>query len=298
MTLPSQTLSVVVVARQFDDDLRRCLTALLEQDRAPDEIVVGVGGRPGEAAAIVERFPSARIVEGACWDGLAELRARAVAETTGDIVALTDVYCCARGDWARRLLGQPWASVAAVGGVVAPLPRRRQADWAAFLCEYAAHLPGRTAGPAAILSGNNVAFRRDALLRAQIIGRPAFWKTLALQRLAAVGERFRVDPQLVVYHWRTQALGAFVRQRYLHGRCFAGQQAAGQSRSRRLLRAAREPLVPIVLFARLAGSLRGNELQRTFWNGLPFQTLFQAAWAWGELTGYLGGSGDACRLES
>ena len=293
-------LSVVIAARDAAEQIVPCLAALEAQARTDVEVLVADASRDGTAEVVERAFPWARLVRGDVGSGLAELRAAGLARARGRIVAFTDVYCRVSPDWVARLLGQPWATCAAVGGVVVPERRTRPAEWAAFLCEYAPHLPPAPAGGTTLLPGNNVAFRRDALERAGLVGGRQFWKVFALWRLASLGERFRADPGLVVHHYRPTPAPEFAHQRYLHGRCFGAnrvrqERPARRRWVRRLARAASCPAVPLLLTARLVAAVHGNRrYRRALWRSLPYAVLFNVAWGWGELDGYLRGAGDAC----
>jgi GT2 family glycosyltransferase len=148
-----------------------------------------------------------------------------------------------------------------------------------------------------ILLGNNVGFRRDALEAAGVVEAPEFWKTFAVWRLREHGYRCWMDPKLVVTHDRATPTGEFTRNRYLNGRCFAGNRAAADPLRRRVLRAATCPLLPLIFAARQFWALRGHADYRAHWvRSLPAGLLFHAAWAVGEFDGYLRGSGNACAL--
>lgn len=291
-------LSVVIAARNAVGSIVPCVVALEAQAQPDMEVLVADASEDGTAELMTRRFPWVRLVRCPTGSSLAELRAAALAASEGEIVAFTDVYCRVEADWVQRLSQEPWQSYAAAGGVVAPAPRTRLTDWAAFLCEYAPHLPASLslpAGPATLLPGNNIAFRRDALVRAQLVGEREFWKVFALWRLAALGERFWVDPGLVVRHDRSTPTSEFAYHRYLHGRCFGANRTATRPWVYKLARAATCPAVPLLLTARLVHAVHGHRtFRRVLWQSLPFSVLFHVAWGWGELEGYLRGPGEAC----
>ncbi len=288
-------LSVVIATRNAMEYIEPCLAALEPQIRDDTEVVVADGSRDGTAERIEQAFPWARLVRGSARDSLGELRATALANTHGDIVAFTDVYCRVSPGWMDRLRQEPWHMYAAIGGAVVPVPRRRLSEWAAFLCEYGPFLPPVPAGQASNLSGNNIAFRRDALERAGLIGEREFWKVFALWRLRALGERFGTDPGLLVHHSRTTHLTEFTYHRYLHGRCFGARRAATRSWLYKCARAGSCPALPLLLTVRLVRAVHGNQsYRRVLWQSMPFAVLYHAAWAWGELLGYLRGSADTC----
>jgi glycosyltransferase involved in cell wall biosynthesis len=289
------SLSIVIATRDMARETASCLVALEPQARPPTEVLVADGSRDGSAELIERQFPWVRVVRGRVGAGLAELRATGLAEAHGDVIAFTDPHGQVSSNWVERLRAAPWQRFAAVGGVVAPPSCRCLSDWAAFLCEYGPHLPSQPPGPAMILPGNNVGFRHEALERAGLIGEREFWKTFVLWRLARRGERFWVDPCLVVHRRRTTAPLAFIRERYLHGRCFGANRAAHRSQPYRLARALSCLVVPELHTTRLIQTVSPDVNYRgALWRSLPYLAAFNAAWALGELIGYLLGGGDAC----
>jgi hypothetical protein len=275
--------------------IAECLSALGRQAEAGTEILVVA--RPGAAAAqaIEHAFPWARVVRGPARSGAGELRAAGLAQARGEIVAFTDP-CCRVGDgWMARVCAQPWERYAAVGGVVLPHGLDGAADWAAFLADYGWFLPPVPSGEVGNLPGNNVAFRRQALERAGLVGEPELWKVFALKRLSAQGERFWSDRDLRVYHQRSGSTLEHARRSYVQGRCYGGQRARDTVWGERLVRAATCPALPLVLTARVVQAVRGKPgFRAALWRSLPLLVALQTAWAWGELHGYMVGPGRAC----
>jgi glycosyltransferase involved in cell wall biosynthesis len=288
-------LSVVIASRDNPEELAACLDALAPQVNDEVEVLVVDASRNSSRQPVERTSGSVHILRAPVGCGLAQLRAAGLAHSAGTVVAFTDACCRVDAGWVERLRGQPWHTYAVVGGAVLPAPEPGLADWAAFLVEYGPYLPPRPAGEASQLPGNNVAFRRDALERAGLVGAPEFWKAFALPRLAAQGACGWFDPDLVVHHYRSAPAREWATLRYLHGRCFGANRAAASRRRWRLARAAMSPLVPFVLTARLVRTVQSKPAgRRHLWRSLPVLLAFHIAWAWGELDGYLRGRGDAC----
>jgi glycosyltransferase involved in cell wall biosynthesis len=288
-------LSVVIAARDTRADVDGCLAALAPQVDARTEVLVACGSDDGTAELVEQDFPWAQPVRCPAGSGLGVLRARGLALSTGDLVVFLDVYCRVPFDWLARWRDEPWDRYAVVGGLVEPAPRIRLAEWAAFLTEYGPHLPPQPAAEATQLTGNNVAFRRDALEQADLIGVGEFWKTFAVWVLRERGEHCWTDPRQVVCHVRDTQLGDFTRHRYWHGRCFGATRMDGHPWRQRLAHAASCPAVPLLLTARLVRDVYPHSpYRRVLWQSLPFAILYHMAWALGELDGYVRGAGPAC----
>jgi len=294
--VPAERLvSVLIAARDTRADTAECLSTLAPQVDSRTEVLVACGSDDGTAELVEQEFPWAQPLRCPVGTGFGELRARALASCTGDPIVFLDVYCRVGPGWLARWRDEPWDRYAAVGGLVEPAPRATLAEWAAFLSEYGGYLPPLPAGEADHLTGNNVAFRRDALEQAGLIGASAFWKTFAVWAVAERGERCWTDPRQVVRHIRSVKPGDFTLHRYWHGRCFGATRTRGSSWGVRLARAATCPAVPLLLTARLVRDVQPNRAyRRRLWQSLAFAALYHAAWALGELDGYLRGAGSAC----
>lgn len=292
-------ISVIVPSRDTPAQTRECLALLAPQLDTNSEVLVVCGANDGTAEMVEQQFLACHVVRCEPGTGFGALRARGLRQSTGDIIVFLEVYCRVDPGWLARWRDQPWEHYAAVGGLVAPVPRRTLANWAAFFSEYAGYLPPQTPRPTDHLLGNNVAFRRDALERAGVMGACEFWKTFAVWALFAQGDGCWTDPRQLVDHDRTVDPWRFSVHRYWHGRCFAATRVRGRSLPARLMRAATCPAIPFLLTARLIRDMRPNRLYTLmFWLGLPFAVLYHLGWALGELDGYVRGVGPACaRLE-
>lgn len=186
--MPSASVVVVAYTMKRWDLLTECMDSVFAQTRVPAEIVLCIdnneelflgseqtwGGRPGltvmrnpDTEHVMNVTPHEKAHGSKRRFGAGSARNAAVAETTGDIVAIIDDDARAEPDWLERLVATyTGESVVAVGGP--PLPRYETArppwfprsfDWV-FGCEYQG-LPTRT-GPIRHLIGANMSFRRTA----------------------------------------------------------------------------------------------------------------------------------------
>ena len=295
-------LSVVVAAPAFTDDYAPCLASLVREcvpaprggqaAESAVEIIAAAAGPPPES--LIGCFPSVYFLSAPDGTTLAAIRVAALRRAGGAAVALTDPACRVESGWLETLQ-RALAGHDVVGGGVEPACRRLR-DWAAYWCEYGHYLPPLRRGPARDLTGNNVAYRREALATAGAFDPAAstFWKAVAHRRLRVAGVRLWAEPDLVVRHERTVAFGPFWARRFHHARCFAAGRAADEpgSRWRSALAA---PLLPALFIARLYASVwPKGRYRRQLVLATPLLWLLYASWAAGEWAGALFGAGDSC----
>ncbi|MBM7504551.1 glycosyltransferase family 2 protein [Agromyces aurantiacus] len=95
------TVSVVIPVRDDEELLRRCLTALAAQRRAPDEIVVVDNGST-DGSADVASAAGARVVAEP-EPGIPAASARGFDEARGEVIARLDADCVPPADWIERI---------------------------------------------------------------------------------------------------------------------------------------------------------------------------------------------------
>lgn len=214
-------LTVVVPSYRRPDDLNRCLAALAEQERPPDEVIVVYRAGDDVTEKTVATQPAARRVRGVRVDRPGVLAAMDVGvnSSSGDVVAFTDDDAAPRSDWLVRIEAglEGDARIAGVGGrdwcwygprlvEEGHHPRVGRVQWFGRLTS--GHHAG--AGPpqdVQVLKGCNMAFRRDVLLDIgfdpRMRGRGAqthYELSLCLQALRR-GWTLRYDPAIAVDHY-------------------------------------------------------------------------------------------------
>src|SRR5437667_8612464 len=121
-----ENVSVVATVKNECDSIEAFLSALLNQSRAPDEIVISDGGSTdGTPEAIRRAIANAatrlRLIQ-APGTNIAQGRNRAIASCSGSIVAVTDAGTKPRPDWLERLVRplETDPSIAVSGGFFEP----------------------------------------------------------------------------------------------------------------------------------------------------------------------------------
>ena len=209
-------LSVLVPSYRRPESLQRCLMALAEQTRVPDEVVVGV--RHGDAAtvAVVDAARAAgwpvRAARTEASGVVAAMQA-ALDASTGDVIALTDDDARPFPGWAAGLLAH-LAAAPDIGGVGGRdwQPLERGDARRVGLVQWFGRVIGNHhlgTGPARdvdILKGVNCAYRApllravgfDARLRGA--GAQLYWELGVCLPLRRAGWRLVYDPAVAVDH--------------------------------------------------------------------------------------------------
>lgn len=225
--MPERRIAFSVIVPTYNrlQSLKKTLESLFRQDHPEYEIiVVNDGGTDGTAEYIEGLAREGRI--GAITHpnaGLAATRRRGLTVARGEFVAFTDDDCVVPPDWLSRY-DQAFRRTGAAGIGGATETGDRANAYALvndimhnhFKRAFAAG--GRDGTP--FLTGNNVAYRRDALEKA---GGPdprfrmgAEDRDLAY-RVSAAGGLVLYEPSIVVRHFNDSDFTRYVRQQFRYG---------------------------------------------------------------------------------
>lgn len=115
----TQTIAVLICTWQRIDGLARCLAALEQQRRLPDEVIVVVRDSDTSSAEWLRTRPAGRLtvrLVRVMRPGLVAARNAGLAACHADILAMTDDDTAPLPDWTERILVH-FTADAAVGGV-------------------------------------------------------------------------------------------------------------------------------------------------------------------------------------
>lgn len=285
-------VSVVIVPYAGVDAMRRCLDALVAQhDGAPLEIVIPVDDETVSWDAVASHASTPRIVRAPGRGGPAARRALGVRESRGSLVAITEDHCIPDGGWIAAIRQAHEAPHAAVGGPVDKQEPDGTVAWALYLCDYGRYMSPVPEGPASYLTDCNVSYKRAALDAIADSWRAEFHETTVHWALVARGETLWLAPAMRVRQSRTRGLGSAMRERYVHGRIYAGTRVQGAPLARRAALAVMAPALPAIIAQRAVrhGARGGRALRAAL--ALPAIVATGAAWSLGELVGYVTGHG-------
>ncbi len=288
------SLSVVIPAVNGEETLRECLRALESRPVSGEtgiETVVVSRLPAGSLEALAREFPRVRILPG---EGLTipQMRAKGFSQTRAPIVAVLSDQARVVPTWAKAHLAGHATPAVAVGGPVVNGSSGATA-WAAFFAEYSEHMTPLPEGAAPSLPGTNVSYKRPAVEACGGLPGGA-WEDLLHEALGDLGFTLRCEPGAEAVLVKSFSFGRFASQKWHMARSRAGIQGRRLSLSRRLFCAARTPLLPQLLLARIVRRVRarpgrgyGPALLRSF----PLLLVLLSLWTMGEFVGYLFGEG-------
>ena len=292
-------ISVVIASYNAELVIEGCLQRLRNQQGSVDhEIIVADCSTDRTPNLIKSEFPHVSLLHFDSTMCLAELRARAIRQSRGDIIAILDPYSMAGDDWLVSLVALHEKHLhPVIGGSVDLHDKHRKnlLQWAQYFNEYGMFMSPVSTVAAEILPGSNISYKRH-LLHTIIDGNePAFWKTFINDALIGRSDGMLLSPAIRVSLDKPIPFLHFFKTRYLHGRCYAAMRCSKSSSVERFLRAASSPLIPFVLQWRWGRTFwpKGHHRLR-FVLTLPVQLILFCAWALGECAGYLIGDGDSC----
>jgi len=285
----TQTVTVAVVGICGATHLRRCLAALDAQREAPAfDIVVVFDPHLEDIEAMSPERGDVRFVANEGQGTPLELAARAVREATGGLVLLTEDHCVPRPGWVRAMVDAQAEDRAVVGGAVEPLEGTTTPDWAFFLVDYYRYMPPVPAGPSPTLTVCNASYRADRLEAIRDVWREIFHETAINEALSRRFGALWLCPDAVVAMRRHVAFSDALYERYAFGRLFGCTRLDFAPPWRRLYYAVLSPLLPLVLFARMArASLRDVANAGRFARAWPWVAALVISWSWGEWLGYV-----------
>jgi hypothetical protein len=301
------TLSVIVAIvsdttnqRVDPERLGGCLEALSAQVDAPAMEVI-VGHLPDfENAALQERYPGVKFVAARGVKGPREtgggrehhdvLRARAMAEAKGDIIALIEDHALPDAHWCANIVRAHAEPYACIGGAMGNMVDK-PLNWAVYFCDYGKYQNPLPEGEAHFASDSNVSYKRVALERVRGTWNAAFREVIVNGALRGLGETITLRRDIIVDQHRTGLrFWPALRERYIWGRSYSATRNATLSWPKRLALAAVSPILPLVLTLRLASTARARRIYfGKFLTALPLIIVLLASWSLGEGVGYIAG---------
>jgi hypothetical protein len=217
-----------------------------------------------------------------------ELAGRAVRESSGEIVLLSEDHCVPDPDWVASLLAALQPGRAAAGGCVAVEPGSTALDWAFYFVDFFRYAEPLAEGPSPSLTVCNVAYRRRDLESIAETWRDLFHETAVNEALRRRYGVLWLTPNARVTVYRHPRLRDALYERYAFGRLFGATRLGFVSRARRLVYTVLAPSLPVLLLGRMARkALVSSDLRRPFLRAFGHLKLLVLAWSWGEWLGYL-----------
>lgn len=295
-------LSILITVVSGKSALRGCLLALRSQvQHIAAEIIVPFDEWSSDVSELVSEFPDVnfyRIANSvashvpAHQHRLYDLRrAIGLGLASGEIIAMTEDHAVPATDWVNRILLAHRQSFGVIGGAIEN-GIDRPMNWALYYCDFGRYGSPLPQGEVEYVSDVNVSYKREALESVRDIWRDEYHETTVHWTMRERGIELRLDPALKVYQHRPGiTFSKAFRERVEWGRVFAETRVAAIGLSKRILFALLTPLLPIVLWLRVAKHmLRQQRTVNQMAMTLPLVAGLLIGWAWGELVGYINGA--------
>ena len=298
MTEKTPQLSILIATKNSSKHIALCLESIEGQyTREKTEVIVVDASTDSTASIIEKRFPWARLFSCNPSASSADLKSKAILESHGDIIALTEPHCIVEENWVKSIIKAHESPYTVISGAVEPAGIVRLTDWAAFFCEYGPFFLPLSRGKYNEMAGNNISYKRKCLEKYFTeISKNGFWKAFIHSRMMKSEEPMLTDPTVIVYHNKRVSFFAFLRKRYYYGRCFGGMRIRGMGISRRVLYIIFSPAIPLFYIFRSAKDvIPKRRFLKEYITSFPLLLLLFISWAYGEFCGYLFGEGDSCR---
>ncbi len=300
MTMDTPTLSVIIASVNGLPMIEECLASLSSQQGnvQAEVIVMDITGED-TVKLIQEKYPWVKLVTFNERRTIPQLRAAGLQYAGGEIIAIIEDHCVADPHWYEEMIKAHRAhpEYIAVGGPVENGSRDRLVDWAVFFCEYSTFMLPLPRGLAEDIPGNNASYKNRAfkgILHPEETLTSGFWESTLHRELQARGERFFLEPSMVVYHKKRFGFWYFISQRYHYSRYYAGRLVSGTSAPRRVLRSAAALALPLLLMSRIARRIvRKRRHLKELLLATPLLIVFTGTWAIGEMVGGVLGPGQS-----
>lgn len=294
---PPPPLSIVLATTQPWPAARLVLDSLYDQAAAIGaEIIIADGN--GRGAASPPQYPTVHWITmpGA---SVFQLRARAIAASRGEIIAVTEDHCRVASDWCQRILAahQEYPQADMIGGAVENGADRRYIDWTNFLIANDRFLPPLPRGEQSLITGQaNVTYKRRAL--------PTPYPSEGMdegsfrQALRARGGKLCNDDRIRVWHVQSLGIWGSCMIHFHDGRTLAGSKRAQLSTELWVARLVKMLLLPVRVLVNtpriaLRTAWRKPVYRQPALGSLPWLAVVLCFHYAGELVGHLAGPGNS-----
>lgn len=301
---PVFSILIGLVSTEDSDRIIETLNVLRKQIGSHVyEVIIGDRRHDAISRRISDEYPEVLRILCPPHMSLPELRTLALDRAAGRYIIVTEDHCVPSENWLESMydaFAESAEDVVAVGGCVENGVYDTPLDWATFLCEYSYFLDPVEEGDTTVLPGMNVAYKREifADLDRELLT-SGFWETTVHPVLLDKGFKFHSTNKIRLYHCKKFSFGLFARQRYIYSRYYAGLRFGKGELLKRFVAFGATVLLPPLLLIRSRKQIRRkNRHAREYRSAMPILLLFYIIWAYGEMAGYLLGTGDAlARIE-
>jgi hypothetical protein len=286
-------LSVVAVPLAHGRALQDLVDTLLDPTVVPEDAQLCVVG------SVSTKNPRVTVLEPLGNATVPTRRMLGLRAAKGDLVAFIEDTTRPNAGWGEAIIAlhQRHPRALAIGGTLEAAPSLTPEQQALVALDYGRFL-SRTSGVADAVPGNNMSFKRRALETYGALALDGFREAEFVPRLidgAHLSDgKVRLEAAMGAACVLTDARSTEAKNRWFHGRLYAGNRYGKGHLLARVVRAAATPLLAGALVKRGVDAVRRSGMKAS---PATFQNLviMSSAWALGESVGYLVGPGDAER---
>ena len=219
----SDSISVIVPVKNGEDNIEKCIMAILDQELQPFEIIVIDGHSTDKTVEIVRRFPVRLIYEE--YGTVGGARQIGLVNARGNYIAFTDADCIPERRWLRNLANSFEEGIVGVGGGIRNIGDGLWEQSIALALDSflggANSVQDRVYNEKRIvksISGCNSIYKRDILIK---VG--GFNKDLSINEDTEINYRLRklgkllYVPNAIVLHDQKRTIKEFAKRMYLFG---------------------------------------------------------------------------------
>jgi len=283
-------LSVVIASYNARGTIAPCLEALCgQQTNREFEIILVDSSNDGTAELVAKRFPNVRLIALAERKFCGDARNIGTTHAKADVLAFTDADCTVAADWVERILQEHESESLIIGGSVANDGVCNTVGWAAYFTEFSLWMPNSSASVVADVPGANMSYKRKVFEELGSFIEGTYCSDTELHwRAQERGCRILFVPQISVTHSSLSGFREFLKHEFYHGRSFGLVRCTRFTCAQQIFYAAGFPLIPVVLFFRIAlRNLRNRTYFSKFLKSAPVLLLGVSSWSFGECVAYL-----------
>lgn len=210
-------VSVIIVVKNRERLIGKCLQSLMEVDYPDYEVIVVDDHSIDNTTGTVRTFPVKLLKSNGA--GIGAGKNTGIRDASGEIIAFTDSDCLVAKDWLSQMVKHhvQYPDVMGVGGIIKnPIPKNFFARFGQKLC-FDPPLPQQ--GFVKTIGGNNVSYKRDVF---DIVG--LFDERFITGedpdmcwRLLHKGMKILYSPSIEIHHIHRSTFAGFLKQQFWYG---------------------------------------------------------------------------------
>ena len=292
-------MSVVLVTPDGFDNIRKTMEHLRGQTVADQLEIIIVSPSAATINFDATAFDRLRIVEGGEIKSTGRAIAAGLREATAPVVTYAEEHAYPDPGWAAALINAHRQSSAAVGATIVNANPTNIISWASLFTDFGPWVEPSRSGEIPHLPWHHTSYKRAILLeygpRLDVIMET---EGILHRELQAKGYRLYLESAAKTNHVNISRLSSYIRAEFHSARMFAANRARSENwpMLQRLLYMFGTPLIFFVRLKRVLGHVFRSGRARELLPGiLPALIAGLVGDAFGQLTGYALGAGDAAQ---